>query len=66
MIVISALGTDVKTKGVDQTDRVSITPYKFLISIVDLGAHQVLKQRHLEGILRCVVLGVFLLSAVLT
>lgn len=66
MIVISAFGTHLQTKGVDHTDRVLMRCYEFLIPIVGLGAHQVLKQERPDGILNYLFLGVFLLSAVLT
>ena len=65
MIVISAFGAYVTTTGDDHTDRVLLRYYEFLIPIVFLGAYQVLKQKHPEGILKYVFFGVFLLSAVL-
>ena len=65
MIVISAFGAYVTTTGDDHTDRVLLRYYEFLIPIVYLGAYQVLKQKHPEGILKYVFFGVFLLSAVL-
>jgi hypothetical protein len=65
MIVISAFGAYVTTTGDDHTDRVLLRYYEFLIPIVYLGAYQVLKQKHPEGILKYVFFGIFLLSAVL-
>ena len=65
MIVISAFGAYVTTTGDDHTDRVLLRYYEFLIPIVYLGAYQVLRQKHPEGILKYVFFGVFLLSAVL-
>ena len=65
MIVISAFGAYVTTNGDDHTDRVLLRYYEFLIPIVYLGAYQVLRQKHPEGILKYVFFGFFLLSAVL-
>ena len=65
MIVISAFGAYVTTTGDDHTDRVLLRYYEFLIPIVYLGAYQVLKQKHPDGIMKYVFFGVFLLSAVL-
>ena len=65
MIVISAFGAYVTSTGDDHTDRVLLRYYEFLIPIVYLGAFQVLKQKHPEGILKYLFFGVFLLSAVL-
>ena len=65
MIVISVFGAYVTTTGDDHTDRVLLRYYEFLIPIVYLGAYQVLKQKHPEGILKYVFFGIFLLSAVL-
>jgi hypothetical protein len=65
MIVISAFGAYVTTTGDDHTDRVLLRYYEFLIPIVYLGAYQVLKQKHPEGILKYVFFGVFLISALL-
>jgi hypothetical protein len=65
MIVISAFGAYVTTTGDDHTDRVLLRYYEFLIPIVYLGAYQVLRQKHPEGVLKYVFFGVFLLSAVL-
>ena len=65
MIVISAFGAYVTTTGDDHTDRVLLRYYEFLIPIVYLGAYEVLKQKHPEGILKYVFFGFFLLSAVL-
>ena len=65
MIVISAFGAYVTTTGDDHTDRVLLRYYEFLIPIVYLGAYEVLRQKHPEGILKYVFFGVFLLSAVL-
>ena len=65
MIVISAFGAYVTTTGDDHTDRALLRYYEFLIPIVYLGAYQVLKQKHPEGILKYVFFGVFLLGAVL-
>ena len=65
MLVISAFGAYVTTTGDDHTDRVLLRYYEFLIPIVYLGAYQVLRQKHPEGILKYVFFGIFLLSAVL-
>ena len=65
MIVISAFGAYATTTGDDHTDRVLLRYYEFLIPIVYLGAYQVLKQKHPDGILKYVLFGVFLLSSVL-
>ena len=65
MIVISAFGAYVTTTGDDHADRVLLRYYEFLIPIVYLGAYQVLKQKHPEGILKYLFFGVFLLSTVL-
>ena len=65
MVVISAFGAYVTTTGDDHTDRVLLRYYEFLIPIVYLGAYQVLRQKHPEGILKYVFFGLFLVSAVL-
>ena len=65
MVVISAFGAWVTVGGDDHTDRVLLRYYEFLIPFVYLGAYQVLKQKHPEGILKYVFFGVFLLGAVL-
>jgi hypothetical protein len=65
MIVISAFGAYVTLTGDDHTDRILLRYYEFLIPVVYLGAYQVLKQKHPEGILKYVFFGVFLLSAIL-
>ena len=65
MIAISAFGAFVTTTGDDHTDRVLLRYYEFLIPIVYLGAYQILKQKHPEGILKYIFFGVFLLSVVL-
>jgi 4-amino-4-deoxy-L-arabinose transferase-like glycosyltransferase len=65
MIVISAFGAYVTVTGDDHTDRVLLRYYEFLIPIVYLGAYQVLRQKHPDGILKYIFFGVFLLSAVL-
>ena len=65
MIVISAFGAYVTIGGDDHTDRILLRYYEFLIPVVYLGAYQVLKQKHPEGILKYVFFGVFLISAIL-
>lgn len=65
MIVISAFGAYVTANGDDHTDRLLLRYYEFLIPIVYLGAFQVLKTKHPEGILKFAFFGVFLISAVL-
>ena len=65
IFVISAFGAYVTITGDDHTDRILLRYYEFLIPVVYLGAYQVLKQKHPEGILKYVFFGVFLLSAIL-
>lgn len=65
IIVISAFGAYVSITGDDHTDRILLRYYEFLIPVVYLGAYQVLKKKHPEGIWKYVFFGIFLLSSIL-